>query len=115
MRKRRLQLSSPVQRQAGRHVCPDKTGRIVEPFGDTQRLLGKMLRLLHLEQVLMVELQAAEGRELAGVIPELPTELSGPRIGSADVGVAAELGRDQGGTKRHLQIQLPLGPLAGLR
>ena len=49
-----------------------------------------------------------------GVIPDLPTELPGPRIGSADVRVAADLGRDQGGTKRHLQIQLALGPLAGI-
>jgi hypothetical protein len=29
----------------------------------------------------MVVLQAAERGELAGVIPELPTELPGPRIG----------------------------------
>jgi hypothetical protein len=35
---------------------PDEAGRIVKPFGDTQRLLGKMLRFLQLEQVLMVEL-----------------------------------------------------------
>ena len=63
----------------------------------------------------MVELQAAERRELPGVILELPTELPGPRIGSADVGVAVDLGREQGGTKRHLQIQLTLGPLARIR
>jgi hypothetical protein len=42
----------------------------------------------------MVEVQAAERRELAGVIPELPTELPRPRIGLADVGVAEALGRD---------------------
>ncbi len=63
----------------------------------------------------MVELQAAKRRELPGVILELPTELPGPGIGSADVGVAGELGRIQGWTKRHLQIQLTLGPLAHIR
>ncbi len=63
----------------------------------------------------MVELQAAERREFPGVIPELLTELPGPGIGSADVGVAGDLGRDQRGTKRHLQIQLTLGPLAHIR
>ena len=43
--------SFPCQNSATaeRHVPPDETGRIVKPFGDTQRLLGKMLRLLHLE------------------------------------------------------------------
>ncbi len=60
-------------------------------------------------------MQAAERRETPGVIPELLAELPGPRIGSADVGVAVALGRDQGGTKRHLQIQLTLGPLAHIR
>jgi len=30
-------------------VRPDKTGCIVEPFGHTHRLIGKMLRLLHLK------------------------------------------------------------------
>ena len=49
VRKRRLELPLEVQRHAERHVRPDETGRIVKPFGDTQRLLGKMLRLLHLE------------------------------------------------------------------
>ena len=39
----------------------------------------------------MVEIQAAERCELPGMIPELPTELRGPRIGSADVGMALEL------------------------
>jgi len=63
----------------------------------------------------MVELQAAERRELPGVIPELPTELRRPRIGSADVGVAEAVGRDQGGTKRHLQVQFALGLLAHIR
>lgn len=63
----------------------------------------------------MVEHQATKRRELAGVIPELPTELPGPRIGSADVGVDVSLGREQGGTKGHLQIQLTLGPLARIR
>ena len=63
----------------------------------------------------MVKIQAAERREPPGVIPELPTELAGPGIGSADVGVAGDLGRVQGRTKRHLQIQLALGPLAGIR
>jgi hypothetical protein len=60
----------------------------------------------------MVKLKAAERREPPGVTPELLTELPGPRIGSADVGVAEALGREQRGTKRHLQSQLPLGPLA---
>ena len=63
----------------------------------------------------MVEHQATKRRELAGVIPELPTELPDPGIGSADVGVAGELGRIQGWTKRHLQIQLTLGPLSRIR
>jgi hypothetical protein len=63
----------------------------------------------------MVEHQAAERRELAGIITELPTELPCPRIGSAGVGVAVALGRDQGGAKRHLQIQLVLGPVAHIR
>ena len=49
VRKRRLELPLVEQRRAERHVRPDETGRIVKPFGDTQRLLGKMLRLLHLE------------------------------------------------------------------
>ncbi len=39
----------------------------------------------------MVELHTAERREL--LIIELPTELQRPRIGSADVGVAAEFVR----------------------
>jgi hypothetical protein len=85
------------------------------PFGYTQRLLGKMLGFLHLGSIQMVELQAAERHEPPGVIPELPTELPGPRIGSADVGVAPALGPEQGGTKRHLQIQFTLGPLARIR
>src|SRR6516225_4296843 len=63
----------------------------------------------------MVELQAAERRELARMIPELPTEFPGSRIGSADVGVAEAPGREKGGTKRHLQVQLPRGPLARIR
>ena len=63
----------------------------------------------------MVELQAAERRELQGVIPELPTKLPRPRIGSADVGVAEALGRDQCGAERHLQVQLPPRPLARIR
>jgi hypothetical protein len=63
----------------------------------------------------MVEHEAAERRELAGIIIELPTELPGPRIGSADVGVAGTLGREQRGAERHLQIQLTLGPLAHIR
>src|SRR6516162_8995506 len=60
----------------------------------------------------MINLQAAERCEPPRVIPELLTELPRPSIGSADVGVAVELGRDQGWTKRHLQMQLALGPLA---
>src|SRR5207248_6068701 len=54
----------------------------------------------------MVDLQASEHREPPGVIPELLTELPCSRIGSADFGVAIAFGREQGGTKRHLQIQL---------
>ena len=50
-RKRRLELPLEEQRVAQRNVCPDETGRIAEPFGHPQRLLGKMLRLLHLEEV----------------------------------------------------------------
>src|SRR6516225_5002695 len=49
VRKRRLELPLVVHRVAQRHVRPDETGRFVKPFGHTQRLLGKMLRLLHLE------------------------------------------------------------------
>ena len=60
-------------------------------------------------------MQAAERRELAGVIPQLPAELPRPGIGSAEVGMAIAFGRVQGGTKRHLQIQLTLGPLARIR
>ena len=63
----------------------------------------------------MVEHQAAESRELPGVILELLTPLPGPRIGSTDVGVAVALGREQSGTKRHLQVQLTRGPLAHIR
>ena len=63
----------------------------------------------------MVELQTAERRETPGVIPELLTEFPRPRIGSAYVGVAEALGREQGGAERHLQIQLTLGPLAHIR
>jgi len=74
-----------------------------------------MLRLLHLEQVQMVEKKAAKRDELAGMISELPAELPGLRIGSADVGVAVAPGRVKGGTKRHLQIQLARNPLAGIR
>src|SRR6516162_8418513 len=111
-RKRRLELPLPVQGRAERRVPSDETGRIAKPFGHPQPLLGKMLRLLHLEQVQMVELQAAERRELAGIIIELLTKLPGPRIDSADAGVAVAPGRVQGGTKRHLQVQLARGPLA---
>ena len=111
VRKRRLELSLVAQHHSERHVRPDETGRIVEPFGHTHRLLGEMLRLLQLEEVRMVALQAAERRDFPGKIPELPTQLPGPRIGRADVGVAVGLGRVQGGTKSHLQIQLTLGPL----
>ena len=60
----------------------------------------------------MVEIQAAERREPSGVIPKLLTELPRPSVGLADVGVAVELGRDEGWTKRHLQVELTLGPLA---
>jgi len=63
----------------------------------------------------MGELQAAERREPPGVIPDLPTELPCPRIGSAGVGVAMAFGREQGGAKGHLQVQLTLGPLARIR
>jgi hypothetical protein len=63
----------------------------------------------------MVELQAPERSELAGIIIELPTELPRPRVGSADVGVAVAPGRGQGRTKRHLQVQLARGLLAHIR
>src|SRR5215471_2446821 len=49
VRKRRLELSLEAQHHSERHVRPDETGRIVEPFGHTHRLLGEMLRLLHFE------------------------------------------------------------------
>jgi len=111
VRKRRLEFAPEEQYLAERSVRPDQTGRVVKPFGHMQRLLGKMLGLLHLGSIQMVEHQAAECCEPPGVIPELLTELPGPRIGSANVGVPAELGRKQGWTKRHLQVQLALGPL----
>ena len=63
----------------------------------------------------MVEIQAAKRREPPGVIPELPTELPGPRIGSANVGVPVDLGREQGRTERHLQVKLALGPLTRIQ
>ena len=47
--KRRLEFPLPKQHHSERHVPADETGRVTEPFGDTQRLLGKMLRLLRLE------------------------------------------------------------------
>ena len=72
LRKRRLELSSPVQRHAKRHVRPDETGRIVKPFGDTQCFFSKILRLLHLVQIQMVELKTAERCEAPCVISELP-------------------------------------------
>jgi len=49
VRKRRIEFALEEQHLAERCVRPDQTGRIVKPFGHTQRLLGKMLRLLHLE------------------------------------------------------------------
>jgi hypothetical protein len=49
VRKRRLEFSPAVQRCADRHVPADETGRIVKPFGHTQRLLSKMLSLPHLK------------------------------------------------------------------
>jgi hypothetical protein len=114
-RKRRLEFPLPPQRRPERHVSPDETGRIVKPFGHTQRFLGKMERLLHLEQVQIMEHQAAKRREPPGIIPKLLTELRCVRIGSANVGVAEAPGREQRWTKRHLQIQLPFGPLAHIR
>src|SRR5262249_25403676 len=47
-RQRQLELPLVEQRHAELHVRPDKTGRIAKPFGDTQRLLGKMLGPLHI-------------------------------------------------------------------
>ena len=93
LRKRRLELPLEELRHAERQVRPDETGRIVKPFGHAHRLLGKMLGLLQLEQVQMVEHQAAEH----WVIPDLPSELQRPGIGSAEVGVAMAFGREQGG------------------
>jgi hypothetical protein len=49
VRKRRLEFPLEKQRRADHHVRPNKTCRIVKPFGDAHRLLGEMLRLLHLE------------------------------------------------------------------
>ena len=49
VRERRLEFPPVAQHRAECHVRPDETGRIVKPFGDMQRLLGKMLRLLHIE------------------------------------------------------------------
>jgi hypothetical protein len=97
LRKRRLELPLEELRHAERQVRPDETGRIVKPFGHAHRLLGKMLGLLQLEQVQMVEHQAAEHCEPPGVIPDLPSELQRPGIGSAEVGVAMAFGREQGG------------------
>src|ERR1700730_3992067 len=58
----------------------------------------------------MVEIQAAERCEPPGIIIELPTELPRPRIGSAGVSVAGELGREQRGAERHLKIQARARP-----
>src|SRR5215469_12091438 len=63
----------------------------------------------------MINLQAAERCEPSGMIPELLTELPRPSIGLANVGVAMELGRYQGWTKRHSQVELTLRPLARIR
>ncbi len=49
VRKRRLDLPLVEQRRTECHVPADGAGRVAKPFGDTQRLLSKMLRLLHLE------------------------------------------------------------------
>ena len=49
VRKRRLEFPLEIKGHADRHVPPYETGRVAEPFGDTQRLLGKMLCLLRLE------------------------------------------------------------------
>jgi hypothetical protein len=49
VRKRRLKLPLEEQRVAQRQVRPDETGRIAEPFGYPQPLLGKMLRFLQVE------------------------------------------------------------------
>jgi hypothetical protein len=49
VRKCQLEFPLPVKRRAERLVRADETGRIVKPFGDTQRLFGKVLRLLQLK------------------------------------------------------------------
>ena len=54
----------------------------------------------------MVEIQAAERREPPGVIPELPTELPGPGIGSADVGVSSPRGCKKGAKTQRLRPPL---------
>ena len=97
VRKRLLELPLEIKGHAERHVPPDEMGRVVKPFGDTQRLLGKMLGLCDLGEHQMVEHQATECCEPPCVIPELLTEFPGPRIGSVNVGVAAELGRKRAG------------------
>jgi hypothetical protein len=58
-------------------VRPDETGRIIKPFGYTQRLLGKMLGHLHLGSIQMVELQAAERHEPPGVMVGRASRLIG--------------------------------------
>jgi hypothetical protein len=111
----RHELPLEELRHAERQVRPYETGRIVKPFGHAHRLLGKMLGLLQLEQVQMVEHRAAERCEPPGVIPDVPSELQRPGIGSAEVGVAMAFGREQGGSERHLQVQFTRGPLALIR
>src|SRR5262249_52936937 len=64
-RQRQFELPLVKQRHAELHMRPNETGRIAKPFGDTQRLLCKMLGPVHIaDQVQMVEIAAAERREL---------------------------------------------------
>ncbi len=112
LRQRRLEFSLEEQRQADGDITTHQMGRIAKPSRHAQRVLGEMQRFLHLEQIQMVDLQTSERGEHPVVIPELFTELPRPRIGAADIGVVGDPCRDQGGTKRHLQIQLALSPLA---
>ncbi len=74
-------------------MCSAETGRIVEPFGDAQCLFGEMPGFCQFSSPKMVEIQAAECCESPCVIPELLTELPGPRIGSANVGSLCQTDR----------------------
>jgi hypothetical protein len=82
-----LQFGRPAFPGIGEQASSGR-GPIVKPFGRVHRLLGKMLGLLHLQQVQMVEHQAAERCEPPGVIPELPSDSARGIVSQNGVGRA---------------------------